>query len=120
VEQIELSSSPRADDDSIPAGSALSRWPGLFNDIGDKLGISFRAAEEAREALTNAGFVNVTEHIIKVPLGPWPKDKRLKSWGQWCRYFSLEGLEGFALRSVVDVLGVRFYKLLLAHIQRDG
>jgi len=98
----------RSEDGSIPEGSAIQRWTGLFDDIGDKLGITFRAAESAYPAITEAGFINVTQRIIKVPLGPWPKDKRLKSWGQWCRYFSLEGMEGFALRSFVDVLGVRF------------
>jgi len=108
VEQVELSSVMRSEDGSIPGGSAIQRWTGLFDDIGDKLGITFRAAESAYPAITEAGFINVTQRIIKVPLGPWPKDKRLKSWGQWCRYFSLEGMEGFALRSFVDVLGVRF------------
>lgn len=107
VEQVELSSVMRSEDGSIPDGSAIQRWTGIFDDIGDKLGITFRAAESAYPAITEAGFINITERIIKVPLGPWPKDKRLKSWGQWCRYFSLEGMEGFALRSLVDVLGAR-------------
>ena len=26
-----------------------------------------------------AGFVNIQEKMIKIPLGPWPKEKRLVS-----------------------------------------
>ena len=49
----------------------------------------------------------MTERVVKLPVGTWPKDKRLKSWGGWFQYFWLEGLEGFTLRSFTDVLGVR-------------
>ena len=56
--------------------------------------------------MTDAGFTNVTERIVKVPNGSWPKDKRLKVWGQWFQYFVLQGLEGFTIRLLTEVLGV--------------
>ncbi|MBE3042182.1 hypothetical protein IMZ48_06300 [Candidatus Bathyarchaeota archaeon] len=56
--------------------------------------------------MKEAGLVNVTERVVKVPLGPWAKDKRLKVWGEWFMYYALEGLEGFILRGATDVLGV--------------
>lgn len=57
--------------------------------------------------MEEAGFVNVTDRIVKVPLGTWPKNEKLKAWGEWFQFFALEGLEGFALRSFTDILGVR-------------
>jgi len=27
----------------------------------------------------DAGFVNVQEHVFKIPMGPWPKDPKLVS-----------------------------------------
>ncbi|PKS12980.1 hypothetical protein jhhlp_000321 [Lomentospora prolificans] len=121
VEQVELSCITRSDDDSIPPGSAISKWPELFVDIGKKFGVSFHASEEARAAISDAGFVNVTERVIKVPLGPWPRDPKLKVWGQWYRYSCLEGLEGFALRSMVDVLNWSYEsaQLFLAEMRRN-
>lgn len=109
VEQVEISSVSRSDDDSIPHGGALEKWTGLYDQIGEKLGITFRAAEVSFQSIKDAGFVNVTERIVKVPVGTWPKDKRLKAWGEWFHFFVLEGLEGFGLRSFTDVLGVRRY-----------
>lgn len=77
--------------------------------MGEKLGVSWHAAEEAYPAIKEAGFVNVTERVVKVPLGPWAKDKRLKVWGEWFQYYALEGLEGFIIRGATDVLGVRSF-----------
>lgn len=107
VEHVEQSSITRSDDDTIPPGGAVSKWTAYYDEIGEKLGINFRAAEASCQAMKDAGFTNVTERIIKVPQGTWPKDKRLKIWGQWFQYFVLEGLEGFVIRSFTDVLGVR-------------
>ncbi|KAJ4132874.1 hypothetical protein NW754_015687 [Fusarium falciforme] len=33
-----------------------------------------------RKSLREAGYVNVTERRIKLPIGMWPKDKQLKQW----------------------------------------
>lgn len=96
-----------SDDDSIPHGGALEKWPVLYDQVGERIGVTFRAAQLAAQSMRQAGLVNVAERIVKVPVGPWPKDKRLKTWGQWFQYFILEGLEGFGLRSFTDVLGVR-------------
>lgn len=106
VEQVELSSIISSDDGTIPPGSVFERWTDIWGQVGDRLGITFRTAEVSRAAIEEAGFVDVTERVIKVPLGTWPKDRKLKAWGEWYRFFALEGLEGFALRSLTDVLGV--------------
>ncbi len=107
VEHVEISTIVRTDDDSIPADSAMLEWGDRWAEVGEKIGYSFKAAELAYPAITAAGFVNVTERVLKIPIGRWPRDKRLKAWGQWYQYFLLQGVEGFALRSFVDVLEVR-------------
>ena len=106
VEQIETSTIVRSDDDSMPADGALAEWDGFYDEIGEKLGVAFRAAESASQALKDAGFTNVTERILKLPLGPWAKDKQLKAWGGWFGYFVLQALEGFVLRMFTEVLEV--------------
>ena len=111
VEQLETSAYTKTDDGTLPSGGAVERWPKLFREVGDKLGVTFLAADLAASAMKYAGFVNVTERVVKVPVGSWPKDKRLKTWGQWFEYYSLEGLEGFGLRAFTDILGVSYYPL---------
>lgn len=90
----------------MPVDGAVAKWAGFYDEIGKKLGINFRAAESAYQAMKDAGLTNVTERIIKVPIGPWAKDKRLKAWGGWFGYFIMEALEGFVLRLFTDVLEV--------------
>lgn len=121
VEHVEQSSITRSDDDTIPPGGAVSKWTAYYDEIGEKLGINFRAAEASCQAMKDAGFTNVTERIIKVPQGTWPKDKRLKIWGQWFQYFVLEGLEGFVIRSFTDVLGWSYAEaqVYLAQVRKE-
>ena len=93
----------------MPADGAGAKWAGYYDEIGEKLGVSFRAAEASCQAMKDAGFTNVVERIVKLPIGPWAKDKKLKAWGGWFAYFVLEGLEGFVLRMFTEVLEVCCY-----------
>lgn len=104
-----------SDDDTVKPGSALARWWDLFMKVGSITGMSFKASEEARESIEAAGFVNVRERCIKVPIGPWAREKTLKQWGAWNRMFLEEGLEGFVLRALKDLLNVSIcpYQTLL-------
>jgi hypothetical protein len=51
----------------------------------------------ARQQLTDAGFVNVETRIVKIPIGPWAKDKTLRTVGQYCRFSLEDGLEALSL-----------------------
>lgn len=106
---METSTIVRSDDDTMPADGALAKWAGFYDEIGKKLRINFRAAEASYQSMKDAGLTNVTERIVKLPIGPWAKDKHLKAWGGWFGYFVLEALEGFVLRSFTEVLGVRHF-----------
>lgn len=43
------------------------------------------------------GFVDVTVHRAIWPLGPWPKDKRLKELGKWGRIGASESAYPFGV-----------------------
>ncbi|KEZ46526.1 hypothetical protein SAPIO_CDS0313 [Scedosporium apiospermum] len=102
IEQVEISAITRSDDGTIPSGSALERWSGVWSDVSEKLGITFHTAEISFEAIQAAGFTNIHQRIVKIPFGTWPKDRKLKAWGELYQYFLLQGIEGFALRSLID------------------
>ncbi|KAF1817550.1 SAM dependent methyltransferase [Eremomyces bilateralis CBS 781.70] len=97
-EQVELSIHTHCDDGSLPDDSVFHKWAHLFIEIGQKIGRTFEVAESAPEWLKAAGFVNVTNQTIKVPLGPWAKEKHLKELGLWSRVYLENNLEGFALK----------------------
>jgi hypothetical protein len=47
--------------------------------------------------MIDAGFVDVEEHVLKLPVGLWPKNKRLKNVGLFEMVNMDEGLEGLSL-----------------------
>ena len=54
--------------------------------------------------MINAGFVDVEEHVLKLPVGMWPKNKRLKNVGLFEMVNMDEGLEGLSMMLFTRVL----------------
>lgn len=82
------------------------RWGKIFKTLGDKSGNTFATCEIARDAIEEAGFSNVKELRLKLPIGTWAKDIKLKNWGAWNRMFLLQSLEGWTIRGMTSLLGV--------------
>lgn len=61
-----------------PDNNLLKLMTGLI-DACAKIGISGDFTPQIKGEVEKAGFVNVEEKIFKVPVGTWPKDKRLAS-----------------------------------------
>ncbi|KAI8681740.1 hypothetical protein NCS55_00426900 [Fusarium keratoplasticum] len=105
VEQVELSAIAQSEDNTIRPDSPLVTWKEIFQEVGELTGKTFMACETVGDAIREAGYVNVTERRIKLPIGMWPKDKQLKQWGAWNRQYLLQGLEGFSMRGLTELLG---------------
>ena len=58
-----------------------------------RFGESFGIAEESKEMMEQAGFVNAQRHTFKWPIGTWPMDKEITEIGAYNR-FELKGLMG--------------------------
>ncbi|KAH6984357.1 S-adenosyl-L-methionine-dependent methyltransferase [Ilyonectria sp. MPI-CAGE-AT-0026] len=50
-----------------------------------------------KQNVEEAGFVNVEEKVLKVPLGVWPRDPRMKTIGLYNRSVIYDGLHGIAM-----------------------
>lgn len=104
-EQTEISVVPQSDDNSIK-GTSLEAWGPLALEAGDKFGKSFRIAHQTKELMESAGFVNVTYRIFKWPIGPWPKDPKMKEIGAYNRLGWEDGMVGWAMFLFTKYLGV--------------
>jgi len=60
---------------------------------------------ETRAMLERAGFVDITEQIIRVPLNPWPTDPVAKDIGRWYNLGLTQGLEALTLAPMFRVNG---------------
>ncbi len=66
-----------SDDGSLPPDSAMVRWDDLCIEAFEKLGREPRPGPLLKGHLEGAGFANVREHVYRLPLGSWPRDKRM-------------------------------------------
>lgn len=96
IESFEVEADYRSDDGTLKPDSAMIMWRDLFAEGGKKLGHPFTMISDdiQRKGMEEAGFVDLTVKDIKVPMGPWPADPKLKEIGQWAQYTLEQDLEG--------------------------
>lgn len=87
-----------------------NRWNRTFLDSGEKQGKTLKIGIGSRmkNYIVDAGFVNVVERRIRIPIGPWCKDKKLKQIGRYLYAFIDQSLEGFALFLLTKILDWKY------------
>lgn len=63
------------------------------------------SGEEHKAKLEAAGFQNVEVRKYKLPIGPWPADKKLKEVGLFQLAAMLDGIDGLTLALWTRSLG---------------
>lgn len=95
-----------SEDGSLRADDPMLVWVNRLGQAATKLGREPCPGHLLNGWVRAAGFVNVVHERYKLPIGPWPKDARLKQVGLH-NYMQLnQGLEGLLLRLSTGVLGM--------------
>lgn len=107
MECQEFDPKPKCDDGTMPPENpdGFSEYPihdwfdlsvrsGQASDPPRQFRIAHRIARWMREV----GFVDVQEHITRIPINDWPDDEHLKSIGSWFRANFLEALAGWSYK----------------------
>jgi hypothetical protein len=94
-----------SDDGTLEEGSPIQAWGKNFFEASEKFGTPTTAAKDLKSMMEKAGFVDVEEHILKLPVGPWPKDRRLKKVGLFESVNMQEGLEALTIKAFTKALG---------------
>ncbi|OAL30125.1 hypothetical protein AYO20_08928 [Fonsecaea nubica] len=92
-------------DGTLTEDDALSRWIKIAAQGMEDLGRSLRPGKRLEGWMRDAGFVNVNVVRTPVPVGTWPRDKRLKRIGLLNFIQLHEGLTGLNVRLFCDFLG---------------
>ncbi|KAF2703819.1 S-adenosyl-L-methionine-dependent methyltransferase [Pleomassaria siparia CBS 279.74] len=95
----------RSDDDTITQAENIQLWQQLVNDAADVFKKEIRIADTLKQKMENAGFVDVSERIVKVPVGPWPKDAKMKEIGRYQREHMAMGIEPYTFGFIGKILG---------------
>lgn len=93
-----------SDDGSLPPNSPIEMWGKYFFEAAEKFGTPAQTAAKLKTWMEEAGFVDVQEHILKLPVGPWPKDPRLKKVGMFEMMNMTEGIEGLSMMAFTRAL----------------
>lgn len=59
-----------------------------------------------RPFFDEAGFDNIQERVLKLPLGTWPADKAQKEMGAYFLLTAQTGFEAFGMALLTRVLGM--------------
>ncbi|KAJ2904438.1 uncharacterized protein MKZ38_008111 [Zalerion maritima] len=105
VELQESANTLYSEDGSLkPDDYQVKMMDGLM-EACDKIGRTMDPAPHFERWLKEAGFEGVEVSRFKLPIGPWPKDKRLKEVGSLMQVNFIEGVAGFTAALFTDVLG---------------
>ncbi|KAI9691764.1 MAG: hypothetical protein M1822_007836 [Bathelium mastoideum] len=104
-----------------PPSCDLARWWTLVCKAFDVAGRKVEAAEDHKQRLEAAGYVDVQESVHKWPISAWPEDEHLKRLGIWSRENTMALLEALALAPLTRFLGwsVEEVQVLLAGCRKD-
>ena len=110
-----------SDDGSFKEGQSLYKYINIFNDAAKGFGRDSMPGPQLEGWMKDAGFVNVVHERFRLPIGPWPKDKQMKTIGAWNLVQLEDGLEGFTLRLFTQHLGWTKPEVdvMLAKVRKD-
>ncbi|KAN0116888.1 S-adenosyl-L-methionine-dependent methyltransferase [Hyaloscypha variabilis] len=92
-------------DNSLPPDSNILKYHQLLFKASDIMHRDWKPGAHLKKWVEEAGFENVEEQVLVVPIGTWPKDKHYKEIGAWHHIVKSEGLEAVSLRMFTNVLG---------------
>ncbi|KAG6094967.1 hypothetical protein E4U30_002893 [Claviceps sp. LM220 group G6] len=98
IELQEYEATPMCDDGSMPDDDAAKHLYELVDKSFEKFGLKANLAPQLGTYLEKAGFEDIRCQVMKVPIGPWTKDKTMRIIGQYQKSVIVDGLPSLAGR----------------------
>lgn len=121
VELSEMGVDIQSHDGTYNTTTATYAWIEAYQSAGKKAGLAMLSAQEMAGHLEAAGFVDVKIKSFLNPIGPWPKDKRLRELGTFQCVMAESGFDAYGLQLLTGVggMGVEEAKKLGADAFRE-
>ncbi|KAF4470989.1 demethylmenaquinone methyltransferase [Fusarium albosuccineum] len=102
-----LSQNPDVKVDDKQSWVIVSSADGLkCSEVGEKMGRTFDFTDRKLEKLaTAAGFSAINFETHRIPVGRWPKDKKMKELGTFVGLSFSQALDGFVKLPLCEILG---------------
>ncbi|KAM5386304.1 hypothetical protein ACJA88_002454 [Fusarium oxysporum] len=119
IEIQELDARANCDDGSLAPDAPLAKFFDTAEQAVASFGMKFRAGENLREPLEKAGFTNVSCKVLKVPIGTWAKDKKLRLIGLYLKTAVNDMFGAMAAKPLRKILGPEEIEVFLADARKD-
>ena len=86
-------------------GGRMGVLMGLVGEAAERAGKGWGVVGRVKEGLGEAGFVDVREMVVEMPVGAWRGEKKWKMVGRFGVLNLYEGVEGWCLALLTRVLG---------------
>lgn len=107
IEQMEIEIDAQTlDSDTPPDSNIKALCEYTRSHLSVAAGRDFDISFNMKKMIEDAGFVDVQEKRINVPLGPWSSDSKLKDIGRFYERFYKTGLQGWLLQVCTRQLDV--------------
>nr|OQO25088.1 hypothetical protein B0A51_06369 [Rachicladosporium sp. CCFEE 5018] len=110
------------DDNTIPPDSACVKWANLWNEGIEKFGGTGRCyPDQMKLQMEAAGFINVRIESFRMPMGTWPRRKRLRQAGELNLHGFYHGVDGLSQRVFTKALGwsVEEMEVMCAQVRNE-
>lgn len=105
VEVLDFEAWASTDDNSLPEYSAYHQYQTLLSEASESFGKLMNVSPKFQEYVQAAGFTNVAEDKRKIPLSPWPSDRKQRRMGRYMQMVMLESVEPYALALFTRAMG---------------
>ncbi|KAL2424331.1 Methyltransferase pytC [Exophiala dermatitidis] len=121
IEVMDFEAWGSTDDNSLPEDSSYHKWQVELGNAATKFGRVMNVIPQIKGMLDDAGFQDIKEEVYKVPLSPWPKDKRLKELSLYMNLTMTEAAPAYSLALFTRVLGWQKeeVEVLMAGVRSD-
>ncbi|GAD98585.1 conserved hypothetical protein [Paecilomyces variotii No. 5] len=107
-----------SDDGTLQNAPYTNEWISLLHDASLKFGKIMTNMDEWPEKMAKAGFEDIQLRVVKVPMNPWPEDRKQKEIGLYMRCEQEQAAAGYTTALLSRVLGWSKQEIdvLLGHV----
>ncbi|RDI88493.1 hypothetical protein Vi05172_g1412 [Venturia inaequalis] len=109
------------DDPDMTRAPNIKKWVDLVVEASIMFGKSVKVAKEQRQFMIDAGFTDVQDDVFTVPIGAWPKNKKLKELGWYQRENMCAAVESFSMGFLLRVMNwsIEEVQVLIAKARQE-
>ncbi|KAF4993046.1 hypothetical protein FGRMN_6734 [Fusarium graminum] len=96
-------------------------WMENLREACAKFGKRADGSSEWSERMDRAGFVDIHQEVCKLPIGPWPKDPKMKELGKYQAVQEMKVVESYTPKLFEHALGwsVPEIQVLMAKVKQE-